>query len=42
MAPVQRVTGFDSVMPLARLEKQYMPSAERIADAARQAIGWSG
>jgi 2-oxoisovalerate dehydrogenase E1 component beta subunit len=42
MAPVQRVTGFDSVMPLARLEKQYMPSAARIADAARQAIGWSG
>ena len=42
MAPVGRVTGYDSVMPLARLEKQYMPSAERIADAARQAIGWSG
>jgi pyruvate dehydrogenase E1 component beta subunit len=42
MAPVGRVTGFDSVMPLARLEKQYMPSAARIADAARLAIGWSG
>jgi pyruvate dehydrogenase E1 component beta subunit len=42
MAPVQRVTGYDSVMPLARLEKQYMPSVERIAAAARSAIGWSG
>jgi 2-oxoisovalerate dehydrogenase E1 component beta subunit len=42
MAPVQRVTGYDSVMPLARLEKQYMPSVDRIAAAARQAIGWSG
>jgi 2-oxoisovalerate dehydrogenase E1 component beta subunit len=42
MAPVQRVTGYDSVMPLARLEKQYMPSVERIAAAARHAIGWSG
>jgi 2-oxoisovalerate dehydrogenase E1 component beta subunit len=42
MAPVQRVTGYDSVMPLARLEKQYMPSVERITAAARQAIGWSG
>ncbi|MDB5862728.1 MAG: pdhB [Betaproteobacteria bacterium] len=42
MAPVQRVTGYDSVMPLARLEKQYMPSVERIVAGAHQAIGWAG
>jgi 2-oxoisovalerate dehydrogenase E1 component beta subunit len=42
MAPVQRVTGYDTVMPLARLEKHYMPGAERIAAGARKAIGWAG
>jgi 2-oxoisovalerate dehydrogenase E1 component beta subunit len=42
MAPVQRVTGYDSVMPLARLEKQYMPSVTRIVAAAHSAIGWAG
>jgi 2-oxoisovalerate dehydrogenase E1 component beta subunit len=42
MAPVQRITGYDSVMPLARLEKQYMPSVERIVAGAHQAIGWAG
>src|SRR5690349_1420391 len=29
-APVARVTGFDTVVPLARLEKHYMPSVARI------------
>lgn len=38
MAPVARVTGFDTVVPLARLEKMYMPSVERIIDAARKTI----
>ncbi len=32
-APVQRVTGYDTVMPYAKLEKYYMPSAERIVKA---------
>ena len=36
LAPILRVTGFDCVMPLARLESHYMPSVERIVDAARQ------
>ncbi|TDJ32392.1 MAG: alpha-ketoacid dehydrogenase subunit beta [Gammaproteobacteria bacterium] len=30
LAPVRRVTGFDTVMPLFRMEKQYMPSTKRI------------
>jgi pyruvate dehydrogenase E1 component beta subunit len=32
-APVQRVTGFDTVMPLPKLERQYLPDARRVADA---------
>jgi pyruvate dehydrogenase E1 component beta subunit len=30
LAPVRRVTGYDTVMPLPRLESKYMPSVERI------------
>jgi pyruvate dehydrogenase E1 component beta subunit len=41
MAPVQRVTGYDTVVPLARLEKYYIPSPERIVAAARAAIEFS-
>lgn len=32
-APVQRVTGYDTIVPYARLEKIYMPSEQRIIDA---------
>jgi pyruvate dehydrogenase E1 component beta subunit len=35
LAPVQRVTGFDTVVPLHRLEYDYIPSAARIVDAVR-------
>jgi pyruvate dehydrogenase E1 component beta subunit len=38
MAPVQRVTGYDTVVPLARLEKNYIPSVERIVEGAMRAI----
>ncbi|WP_432261252.1 alpha-ketoacid dehydrogenase subunit beta [Cupriavidus sp. TMH.W2] len=37
-APVQRVTGFDTVVPLARLEYTYLPGVARIVDAARRAM----
>lgn len=30
MAPVQRVTGYDTIMPYFQLEKQYIPSVARI------------
>ncbi|AOJ72779.1 MULTISPECIES: alpha-ketoacid dehydrogenase subunit beta [Burkholderia] len=33
LAPVQRVTGYDVVVPLFRLESQYVPSVARIVDA---------
>jgi pyruvate dehydrogenase E1 component beta subunit len=38
MAPVQRVAGYDTVMPLFRLENQYMPNVQRIVRAARQTL----
>ena len=41
MAPVQRVTGYDTVVPLARLERYYIPSVERIVAGARAAIEFS-
>lgn len=34
LAPVQRVTGYDVVMPYFQLEKHYIPSINRIKDAA--------
>ncbi len=36
LAPIVRVTGYDTVIPLPRLEQHYMPSAGRIAAAARR------
>ena len=32
-APIRRVTGFDTVMPLFQLEHDYIPSVQRIIDA---------
>ena len=36
LAPVVRVTGYDTVIPLPRLEQYYMPSVGRIVAAARK------
>jgi pyruvate dehydrogenase E1 component beta subunit len=38
LAPVQRVAGYDTVMPLPRLESRYMPDMARILAAARRAL----
>lgn len=38
MAPVQRVTGYDTVMPLYRLEQEYMPNTSRILNAVKQTL----
>jgi pyruvate dehydrogenase E1 component beta subunit len=38
LAPVERVTGYDAVMPLPRLEHFYMPSVERVLEAARRVL----
>jgi len=41
LAPVARVTGYDTIVPMARLEQHYMPSVDRIVTAARQACQFS-
>ncbi len=38
LAPVQRVTGYDVVVPMAKLEYQYMPSVARIVDAVKKTV----
>ncbi|CAM2186286.1 Pyruvate dehydrogenase E1 component subunit beta [Paraburkholderia sacchari] len=38
LAPVQRITGYDVVVPLYRLESHYMPGTTRIVAAARQVL----
>jgi pyruvate dehydrogenase E1 component beta subunit len=37
-APVQRVAGYDTIMPLPRLEKHYMPGTDRVAAAIRTTL----
>jgi len=37
-APVKRVTGYDSIMPLYKMEMNYMPSVKRIMKAAKEVI----
>jgi len=41
-APIARVTGYDTIVPLPRLEQHYLPSVARIADAARRCVQFSG
>ena len=41
LAPVERVTGYDTVMPLPRLESHYLPDTARIVDAARRCLSYS-
>jgi pyruvate dehydrogenase E1 component beta subunit len=37
-APILRVTGYDTVMPLFRLEQEYIPSVQRIVDAVQAVL----
>jgi pyruvate dehydrogenase E1 component beta subunit len=39
-APVERVTGFDTVFPLPQLEKYYLPTVDAVLDAARRALAF--
>jgi len=41
LAPVMRVTGYDTVIPLPRLERQYMPSVARVVAAVRTTCKFS-
>lgn len=37
-APVERVTGFDTIMPLFKLENYYLPNTERIKAGIRKVM----
>ena len=39
-APVERVTGFDTVMPLSKLENYYLPDTKRIAKAIEKVVSF--
>lgn len=39
-APVQRVAGFDTIMPYYKLELDYLPDAKRISEAVRQCLAY--
>jgi 2-oxoisovalerate dehydrogenase E1 component beta subunit len=41
LAPVRRVTGWDTVFPLGRLEAAYLPNRARIAAAAREVLEYT-
>ena len=38
VAPVERVTGYDTHIPLFRLEMKYLPSVDRIVTAAKRTL----
>ena len=38
LAPVERVTGYDTHIPLFRLEMKYLPSVDKIVAAAKRAM----
>lgn len=39
-APIERVTGYDLVMPFFNLEKFYIPDAHRVVTAAREVVSY--
>lgn len=41
LAPVQRVTGYDTVIPFSRLEHSYIPSRQQIVAAAKKALAFA-
>ena len=41
LAPVQRITAYDVVVPLPRLEHLYMPGKQRILAAAKKALAFA-
>lgn len=41
LAPVRRVTGYDTIVPLSRLEHCYIPSVERIIGAVHESMAFA-
>lgn len=40
LAPVRRVTGYDTIVPLARLESEFLPSVDRVFDTALDVMSY--
>ncbi len=40
IAPIERVTGYDVVVPMPKLERQYLPSTNRILAACDRVLAW--
>lgn len=40
LAPIERVTGYDVVMPMPKLEMRYIPSPRRILEACDRVMAW--
>ncbi|MCC6779076.1 MAG: alpha-ketoacid dehydrogenase subunit beta [Hyphomicrobiales bacterium] len=41
LAPIERVAGFDTMMPYPRAEQHYMPSVARVLTAARRTMAYA-
>jgi pyruvate dehydrogenase E1 component beta subunit len=41
LAPVERVAGYDVVMPLPRLEREYVPDTDRVVRACRRVLAYA-
>ena len=41
VAPVERVTGYETHIPLFRLEMKFLPSVDKIVTAAKRALAHS-
>ena len=41
LAPVHRVAGYDTIMPLPRLEGHYMPTEQRILRGVRRVLAYA-
>ena len=41
LAPIERVTGYDTMMPYLRTEAAYMPNVERILAAVRRVMAYA-
>jgi pyruvate dehydrogenase E1 component beta subunit len=41
LAPIERVAGYDTMMPYPRIEAAYMPNAEQIVAAARRTLAYT-
>ena len=39
-APVKRITGYDTIIPLAKLEDKYLPSVKRIMHGIEEVLGF--